>query len=1539
MGFLSRLVNDVKSVFGGGNSAPAKKNQQNNQNQVNNRPIVQNNQNNQVDPNSLFLPENNRLAPDQAIKLNRLNPNALQKVAPPAPTAQPDKPHASIIHDLTHNPVTNFAGSTVKSTVELGNAAAHVPQAIYREVQNKPIDDIQRSVFKTNDSGKIAKKIIGDTLNTALLVVAPGTDAIAGAGVKTAVGETAAQLAKAKALQAAGLTAQDAFKMAVTDGGASALTKIAPKAISGATIGGATSATNTFSEGGNLKQIAKSGAEGAAIGGVTGGVFGSIPVLNKLAKDKIQAKAVQQADPAMHAPVGEVQPTEAAVGISKTNAQVAKTQAPAAPVAAPVPAEPPQPTVGDPNLGPQVSAEHPDAAKIVAANAPKPVEAPAPVVPQEIVPHAMNDHEQAVLTQLSKEFKTRALSDQEKTTFTALQTKAQAIQHANAPVTQEVPKYASPHNNDKASVPGNNAVTYTTGDKNLDGIVHDSIIAHKGTAATAETRGTALDAIGISTEQRAQIRNIATNNVDKTTGQITPEGVAQIKAVVQGNAKVTKAAEVTTPSTSTTALPKVKAPTDGTRIPNAPGVRDAKLKNLEDLGAKIDPKSSTHDQYTNKEVTQAGKDYVNTLSDKEVVENYKKPADFRGPADLAEGSASLERLNKILNADPNNAEAQQALENVMQASEKEISLGGQTINYAKEFYENLKGPAKAGYTLRKINQSRDAAGLPTFDKVEEQAAVKANLTKFFSADEELKAKLASLQDTAITNTETAKGKAGTQAISAQGESLQSQIAAVKREISTNTAELKRYSDRELLPPKVATQTKIGNLTRSLMLSSPTGRTNDVITTAIKAAHELTVGNASALLGKVGNAVTRTPGKYDSTFFSPKALIKGTMQGAADSRQRFAGNYNTTDASQLFKNTAAEVGGKGDMVKSTTPGVIGAINRKLGAFTEVATDLSKGVETARVQQQASNEAKKLGLAGEDFKSYTSNRTAAPSRDMVEKGKLLHQQVNNMNDNPLSTAFSNLSNSSTKLPYIGETIKNLTLPFSRWTGGQLWSNLVDNNVAVSFSRAAKAAVKGDTQEALNQSARTAVNTVGMATLGFKLAQSGMIVDKNAEGYNSDGAYVKLGGRYIPLGFFGSMTPGLLLGYETHKTLSDPTKKNNIAQDLAESYIKSLLDTAEASGANSITGTQNPIFQSAFRNGLLTAKTGQTAAGQLVNQNIPAAAGDVNSVLNNGLQVGGKGIPAYHNPNHEAALTKVEDPNSKSGKAKDLIPSLVNQTINRVPFASQHLPRKVGSPAPDLLDRTTRGDHSTSGTLQKVADAKTTADKAKSVDQRIADNVKAGIPDPNANDSSDKSLHYAKGDTFENAVENRIENKKYDQAIAGLQLKLDSVKSSKDVTTKQTDPIQKQLSVAKVLKAGKYEPTIRDDYKKVGLTEWRNLGDPESDTYDLKKYTELYNFDLSLAHANASGNTNDESTPQYSEKKLTSKQRTAGANKGATAAANLIKSNTISGTTNLGKFDMAGLSPEKITDQAARTPIIQEIPSSTLIKKRSISVSKSA
>lgn len=122
-----------------------------------------------------------------------------------------------------------------------------------------------------------------------------------------------------------------------------------------------------------------------------------------------------------------------------------------------------------------------------------------------------------------------------------------------------------------------------------------------------------------------------------------------------------------------------------------------------------------------------------------------------------------------------------------------------------------------------------------------------------------------------------------------------------------------------------------------------------------------------------------------------------------------------------------------------------------------------------------------------------------------------------------------------------------------------------------------------------------------------------------------------------------------------------------------------------------------------------------------------------------------------------------NSKSGKAKDTPKSVLNSVINRIPFASQQLPRKAGVAAKDLFDRVTKGDRETDTSKLAKVDAKKEVDRAK---------------DFAARDIPDYKADYPKRESFDKAVQARFESREYDKAIEGLQSELDSKKNNKNI-----------------------------------------------------------------------------------------------------------------------------------------------------------------
>lgn len=147
--------------------------------------------------------------------------------------------------------VLDFLESAVKPFETLGKAVINTPEAIGRELQNKPITDIQQKTFGTTNQGQIARDIVGSTAQVGLDVAAPGLGRAAGAAASPVVD-------------------------AATEAGGKVAGGLAKGAVEGATIGGpqgvAQGATSTQPL--NAKNLSldfiQGAGEGAALGGAVG---------------------------------------------------------------------------------------------------------------------------------------------------------------------------------------------------------------------------------------------------------------------------------------------------------------------------------------------------------------------------------------------------------------------------------------------------------------------------------------------------------------------------------------------------------------------------------------------------------------------------------------------------------------------------------------------------------------------------------------------------------------------------------------------------------------------------------------------------------------------------------------------------------------------------------------------------------------------------------------------------------------------------------------------------------------------------------------------------------------------------------------------------------------------------------------------------------------------------------------------------------------------------------------------------------------------
>lgn len=317
--------------------------------------------------------------------------------------------------------------------------------------------------------------------------------------------------------------------------------------------------------------------------------------------------------------------------------------------------------------------------------------------------------------------------------------------------------------------------------------------------------------------------------------------------------------------------------------------------------------------------------------------------------------------------------------------------------------------------------------------------------------------------------------------------------------------------------------------------------------------------------------------------------------------------------------------------------------------------------------------------------------------------------------------------------------------------------------------------------------------------------------------------------------------------------------------------------------------------------------------------------------------------------AEVAKMFDPTANDTTQGDGIAQFVAKVQTGLPWFSNNVEdkvvdgNKIANPNPLELAAGAVTKEQTSGVQksaevkgkvdagsQKLADEGALSDSVRSIldtkTQATFDRVKAGksvqpgdlkklLSGMTKGVSSDQNTRF-------------LEDGNYDANLAVLNAKKDELAADPTAKKSEIAKYDTQIKRGEVYKAHNTPVADMEAYKKTSLSEWRNMGDPESDTYDPKMYQLLWNHDSMLAKAGVSDSTLDPSKNKYSAK-----------TKGGSGGSGLskVKSNTLGSTPDLKDISLGKLAPEKITDVNAKIPTIANVKPGELIKKRTISVSK--
>lgn len=1054
-------------------------------------------------------------------------------------------------------------------------------------------------------------------------------------------------------------------------------------------------------------------------------------------------------------------------------------------------------------------------------------------------------------------------------------------------------------------------VSFTSVDQNTATITPNVPEASVVADTTPQPQAPRTEVVGAQTYQEPTVADLAGQNTRPAADiQRAIEEAHNVGNDVQAANLVTQLPEdMQAPMRSALGIPEpVTASVD--MVPVAPRSHDELVRQLGPVADNLQGKYSERSPVNIDDLKQNAARNIATMNDSDLLRTFQTAGPetlVHNTQSMAVARAALDRLSKNYD-DPASV---QAVSNILDALDRYKSKSGEALRIAQEEFDSMPVPMKTRYIVKKIDAANAATKdyVPLADDPARAQSVEATINGYLQGSQAIADRIAQMEGQ-LNNIADSALRGQKPDISARA--IIKSLKTEQRNLVENNGELVKYYSSQV-PGRSTGQKLLSDFPRHMMLASFTGRVNDLITTGSNVANLGAQNITQGLLAKAVNLFK--PGKVTDTLRGGRQFVEGTVEGVKQTGREFQGKQYAPNLQKSLQSNTEERSG---LQKASGP-----VGRTIQTATELATNVSEGVRNQRLYQLAVQEGQRSGLKGDMLNAYAEARSAVPTRQMIEQADQLHKEINNLNDNPVTRALNRVSAAIEGKSAIGGFIKNQVMPFTSWLGGNIYNTVTDKNVIASSVKLLDSARKGDAEGIVRNLAKTANNAAYTYALGYLLTKSGVITNQDAQGYNDAGAYLHIGDRYVPVAFTGFLAPSLILGNAAYQGLNgDP--KASPAEKIGEFASQTLENAAKSININSAIGADNNLTRTfaALNGSQGKPGSGQdalaTATGGAAGQFIPAIAGDVNAVLNNGLKVGDTTIvPDTLNPTHEAANTKVAQSKlTKTGKqstAKDVSKSALASLENRIPLVSQGLPRKEGVAAPDLVDRTTHGNRDTRSSKDARAEAKATANQQ-------ADFEKRSVPD------------YRKSN-FTDAVEARVERGNYDEAIEGLQAKLNAQKNDKDIPKSKNDAIQDQIKQVQVLKAGKFDPEIRDLYKSTSVSEWRNMGDPESDTYDPDAYQKLYDYDGALAKQKISGSSLSKDKNKYTAKTSKSKNGKSSASKAASAALKRVQSNKLGSPTDLGKVSFGDLSPKKAG--SIKIPTIQQLKAGDLIKKREISV----
>lgn len=890
----------------------------------------------------------------------------------------------------------------------------------------------------------------------------------------------------------------------------------------------------------------------------------------------------------------------------------------------------------------------------------------------------------------------------------------------------------------------------------------------------------------------------------------------------------------------------------------------------------------------------------------------------KNPAAQFEAGAIMERLyTRTTQKGVSKADKDVAFEAMIETGQKLAgiqSASGQAQRIGQEVISRLPAPFKVAREMGKLIEQFKQLG----KEFKPTKADQSQLTKHMKAYDDQVATIVSKQDNIDKLVD--KLESG-QVTDKQVPKLLSQLEANKNAIAKAEAAARdanqAYIDKlESIKPPLTRGEKIeqwivgspdhaANYLRMSMLSAPSGRLRDFVSTAINALDSLAVSVIEAAGGKVAN--NRLGTNLVDTIGSKYA----TVEGVKTSGGRIAASYvgkTPPGASVVRSRSELDSSGNVDGIsifgkgRPTKPnGRLRTIARQprnyVRASVQMATDASYSLYTNRLYALGKAAAKEKGLSGAQADLYARAYMERPPEKGANDAAELWLESSGMHKNIISKGLSKMADGLDKIGYkkgeggaagqfvakaVAKYIRTSTIPFVQYTGGATHAMLVKQNGFANIAEALVAYRAGDPQKVARELSRATWNSAKTLSLTAAVYTGALeMSDTDPSGENRyGGPFIVLpNGDHLSVSALGiAAAAPLIAAYHISEGVK-MTLEGNIGDSIKATSMNILWDTIKSSGMDNVLSGEN----------ILSGLVGSVSR----TMNNPSKDGvDGTTEIGGGLlgDLGSQAIPAVFRDIDSFIAKPLNEAPDTSGKNEDGEGTAVTKAQARlksaIPVVSNSLPRKEGSEAKTFLDRMLMISPKSEAMKEKEASDKKEVDSlSQSLQTVIKDKKHLDMLSEDAKKIVDraakqdkeltpKELGKIRDELAEDKVAHKmLKNEDWDGYTQSKRLKLDKLKAADGVKDdKSIANVKREIKRAELAKKEGVDTKTYQMYSgagreggKVGENDIKKMLEPENWEKDLEKSQRLVALDKLMTENELSyGTTGDEGykTPVYKD-----------------------------------------------------------------------------